>query len=180
VSAWTGEGAFALYGAAVGAVLGAGLTWIEGGLRRRRERSARARYLAVRVLIAMDRFLADTAEALRAEPHPLDDVDPETFAPLPEAYREPQGVDWSSIDDSMAYELLSLPERDREARVRIGDLYQYDTSVRHLRDELFSRLALDVDDLAERVRREYGIAPQSDRPDDTTQWLQTVAKALAT
>lgn len=120
MDAWTGEGAFALYDAAVGAVLGAGITWVDSGLRRRRETATRARYLATRLVIAIDRYVIACCNALRAEPHPLDDTDPETFAPFPEEYREPDGnVDWSSIDDGLAYELLSLPERDRDVRRRV-------------------------------------------------------------
>lgn len=179
MSEWAGEGAFALYGAAVGAVLGFGLSGLEGAIRRRREKCARARYLAIRVVIAIDRFVGSCADALRAEVHPLDyDTDPETHAPMPEQYREPEGVDWSSIDNLLAFQVLSLPARDHQARLQIRDLYQYQSGVRPLRDDLFARLALDANSLAERLRSDYGVPQRADGETVTLTWLKSFAEKL--
>lgn len=153
-NAFSGEGAFALYGA----MIGAGLAWAEASIRHSRNRKVRARFLAHRLVIAIDRYVEDCVRAIHSEPHPLDhDVDPASHAPMPNPYAEPGDVDWSSVNAELAYELLSIPGRDRDARSQVHGLAEYDSSVRSLRDELFKRLALDVDDLAVRLRREYRI-----------------------
>jgi len=77
--------------------------------------------------------------------------------------------------------LLSITNRDREARIRIQDLWQYDTGVRPLRDELFKRLAVDADALASWLRREYRVPQRREGAwgpgDELKNWETEVAAA---
>lgn len=144
---------------------GAGLAWAEASIRYRRERKSRAHLLANRVVIAIDRFVDDCVLAIQSQPHPLDDnTDPETHAPFPNAYVEPGDVDWASIRGELADKLLSIPGQDRDARTQVRGLAEYDSSVRTLRDQLFKRLALEVNDLADQLRRDYTIPKSPEGP----------------
>lgn len=172
VSKWTGDGAFARCGAVTGAIIGAGLTWLQVVVHHRRERSGGAKYLAIRVVIAIDQFLDNCVAAVLADLDPLDDrTDPEKFSPLPDAYVEPDDVDWSSIDRELARELLLIPVRDRQLPAHLRAVAQHDSAIRGLRDRLLKPLSVDVNALAERLRRDYGVPPRGEDLLGTSEWL---------
>ena len=172
IDVFASEVAIALYGVVVGALM----SWVLTEVARRRETKRRAKYLAFRAVISLDGFVESCAGALTEEPHPTDDVDPDTFAPLPVAFAVPEGVDWTAIEDDVAYAMLTLPERDRAARLQLEGLYQHDTSIRALRDRLFTRLALDAAQLADRLRARYSVPPRIEQMYDTSQILREWAE----
>lgn len=103
----------------LGVLIGAGITWIQAYDTNRRTTAKRARYLAIRIIIVLDKFVEDCVDTIRddglsygqrtSEGH----LEPQVKAPGPPEF--PEDVDWTSIDQELMYQLLSLPSEVEEA-----------------------------------------------------------------
>src|SRR5580658_8677661 len=78
-------------------------------VRERLVRSRDARYLAIRIVCILDRYVEDCAStATDSGEENADGLNvPQFSAPQPPTY--PSDVNWKSIDHTMMYKLLALP-----------------------------------------------------------------------
>lgn len=151
------EALVGLAGVIIGAMIAPTIDW----LRRRRERHSRARYLAIRTVIALNRYVAACAEAIEDDPLPSDEASFET----PNHPDLPSDVDWSAIKPELAYNLLSLPNRHEDAQKAVSSLFHFTLDswgARDERDERFVELGLAASELSTELRTRYRLdAPPS-------------------
>ena len=105
----------------LGVLIGAGVTWFQAYWTNRTERDRSARYLAIRVVCVLDKFVEDCLavvmdDGLICGQLPKDGL-PFPQVPSPGAPFYPDDVDWGSIDHDLMYKILSLPS-DVEASDR--------------------------------------------------------------
>lgn len=104
----------ALFGL-VGVFVGAMLTWVREVWSDRRTRGRHARYLAIRVVCVLDRYIESCAEVVsddglcHGQRNEQGYLVPQIPLPAPPAF--PEDLDWKSIEPSLMYLILSLPSR---------------------------------------------------------------------
>jgi hypothetical protein len=154
----------------IGVLVGACLTLIQNIWLEWRARGRHAHYLAICVVIALDKYIEDCADVAMDDGlsqgqtnekghHEIQVSSPPapTFAP---------DLDWKSIDHKLAYRLLSLPNYAQAADRIIG--FAWENAFPPDFDELFeerqyqyAKLGLAAFALAQELRREYDISAQS-------------------
>lgn len=150
-----------------GVFLGGRLGWIGKYIRHRYTASQRAKYLAVRVIIALDRYVEKCAASLTEhDPDFPDDRNPDLNWNLPEKPTLPTDVDWTTLPVDLTYRVLEIPQRDAEAREAV--IYAVDVADgdagKNTMDEYFEKIALDAAACAIQLRSNYGL-PQREYGD---------------
>lgn len=97
----------------VGVFIGAGISWLQVYWTNKRTENKNARYLAIRIVCVLDKYLEHCAEVIKddglsfgqrtEEGH----LAPQVIAPGPPIF--PEDVDWRSIDHELMYKILSFP-----------------------------------------------------------------------
>lgn len=181
------EGMIALAGAVVGAFIAGLIPWAQSFVARRSERLQAARYLAIRVVCALDRYVEDAVgivfdDGLSCGQRDKDGcLSPQKTLPKPIAY--PDDVDWRSIDHGLMYDLLSLPNQGEAANNAIaaaGDLagppdYEEYFEQRHSE---YASLGLKAGDLARKLRAAYSIPDAPNSQWDPTERLEDAQQRL--
>jgi len=142
----------------LGAVIGSGLLlfrdWIASAFNTRR----RAKYLAIRVVTILDRFVDQCADVSQDNGYLGNNRgDPVATTDDPSAIIFPDDLDWRSIDHKMAYNLLALDNKIYDANQVIsaaGDFasapdYEEYYDARRLQ---YSLLGLEAASLARQLR----------------------------
>jgi hypothetical protein len=161
-------------GVVVGIVMPVSRDWLA--------RSRDARYLAIRIVCILDRYVEDCASTAidsgeeNAEGFNVARVS----APSAPAY--PSDVNWKSIDRAMMYKLLALPaSADRAANyvqgVSENDGPPYDEWF-EARSHQYSLLGLQAHKLTETLRKEYEIPEIPDRSWDPVSHLRDELKQI--
>ena len=107
--------------ALVGAIVGSGIVVVREWLASSADSRKRAKYLAVRVVITLDRFVDQCAVVSLDDGYlegNRDEATATTEAPSPISF--PDDVDWRSIDHQLAYDLLSLDNKLHDAQQAIN------------------------------------------------------------
>lgn len=150
------EGVFAIAGVILGGLLG----WVGEYIRWNLSRRHRAHYLAVRIVISLDRFVGRCATAAF-----MDYDDREVFsAARPEKLVLPEDVDWQSVTPEIAYRILELPQKEKEANEK--GIFYWDATgeadVAHSAEiEGYVKVGLDAAEIAAQLRKKYRLP---DRP----------------
>lgn len=147
------EGLYALLGAIVGGALTVGGDW----MRNSNEKKARAQYLAIRCVIALETYISDCASALTNDPEAPPGTNSNDFFEMPEQFQIPDDVDWTSVPHNLSYRILSIPQRDSAARDAVRFILGVadESQARESRDEDFIKLGLDSAEIATELRRQY-------------------------
>lgn len=97
----------------MGVLLGSGISWFQSYWSDKRETKRKARYLAIRIVCILDKYLEDCASVVKdnglscgqrtAEGY----LKPQVKAPSPPFY--PEDIDWKSIDHELMFQILSFP-----------------------------------------------------------------------
>jgi hypothetical protein len=154
----------------LGVIVGAVLTWGHGTWSEWRERARHARYLAIRVVCILDKYIEDcvavTLDDGYCEGRPGGEdgtAEPQVETPPPPAF--PQDLDWKCIDHELMYRLLSLPRDVEAANQRI--VYASENAFPPDYDEAFeerqyqyAKLGLAAFALTEEIRKRYKIPLQ--------------------
>lgn len=97
----------------IGVLIGGSISWVQAYWVDKRSTNKNARYLAIRVVCILDKYLKDCADVV------FDDgltdgqrnkdgyLEPQVTAP--HAPNFPDDIDWKSIDHELMYKILSLP-----------------------------------------------------------------------
>jgi hypothetical protein len=129
-----------------------------------RTKKSEAKYLAVRVVCVLDKFVEDCASTAidSGEEDEEGNSIARVNAPDPPTY--PNDVNWKSIDDALMYKLLSLPaSTERAANYVHGstenafppDYSEYFET----RTESYANVGLQAYELSRMLRKEYGLPP---------------------
>ncbi|MGH8251708.1 MAG: hypothetical protein ACREVI_13615 [Steroidobacteraceae bacterium] len=153
----------------IGVLVGASLTWIQEAWSDSRTRERHARYLAIRVVCVLDKYVENCADVA------LDDglcegrrneegcLEPQVSPPSSPAFSE--DLDWKSIDHELMYRLLSLPSEAEAANRMIAGASEHADppdyeEVFEERQYQYAKLGLTAFALAEEIRKKYGIPSQ--------------------
>lgn len=158
----------ALFGL-IGVIIGAFLTLLRDNWSERRSRERHARYLAIRVVIALDRYVESCADVATddglSQGQPNTDGYLEEQVALPSAPTFPEDLDWKSIDHGLAYRLLSLSNEAAAANRTISfasenafppDFEEFFEE----RQYQYAKLGLAAFALTQALREKYDIHPQ--------------------
>jgi hypothetical protein len=165
----------------VGVVIGGALTWGVEWFRLHKERSTKATYAAIRSVLALDSYINGCAISLSdtcKEAFWPKDRDPTENFTLPEKFIIPQDVDWASLPSSLSYRILSIPQRDEEARAAVsytGGVAGGDAA-RSTRDERFLPLALEATETAVLLRKDFKLKEPERREWDPVAIIQELTK----
>lgn len=186
---------FGLIGVIIGGLLTlARDTWSEARTRRRH-----ARYLAIRVVIALDRYVESCAAVAtddglsQGQRNQQGYLEPQVS--LPPAPTFPPDLDWKSIDHELTYRLLSLPNDADAANRMIGFSWEnafppdFEEAFEE-RQYQYAKLGLATFKLTQELRQTYDIgAPQpgawnpvehlTKAKDDVEEWRRERAKRIA-
>jgi len=169
----------------MGVVVGGFIAWGVEAWRQRSNKKERARYAALRSVIALDNYVSETASALSPDPLSYNEgPDADFEKPMPFAL--PTDVDWSSLQPNLAYRILSIANR-HEFGISAIEFINYvadNWAARVHRDEYFARLALDCAALAKELRDQFSLThtttnilnPDWDPVDQLSAILRTVKK----
>jgi len=155
----------ALYGL-IGVVIGALLTWFRDIWSDRRARGRNARYLAIRVVCILDKYVERCAEVVSDEGE--EDREGCTVArvssPTPPEF--PLDLDWKSIDHELMYRLLSLPNEAETAASYVDSVSEFVAGPPDFaeyfeeRQVQYSKVGLSAFALTQELRKMYGIPAQ--------------------
>jgi hypothetical protein len=136
-----------------------------------RDNEKAARYLAIRVVCVLDKFMEDCLAVVTddglcyGQRTPEGYKRPQVDSPGSPVY--PDDVDWKSIDHDLMYEILSFPS-DVEAGDNAISFIWRNVATEPDFDEYFetrafryAQLGLKVSELVEKLRRKYGIKPKT-------------------
>jgi hypothetical protein len=108
----------------VGVLVGAGITWIRDALTQRTMRSRNAHYFALRVVCLLDKYIEDCATVAEDDGSSPDQKDEEGSShprtDLPTAPAFSPDLDWKSIDQRIAYKLVSMENETTRANWMIS------------------------------------------------------------
>lgn len=151
----------------LGVIVGSILPWVKDSLTARKERNRNAQYLAIRVACTLNKYVNDCAQAVSddgtcmGQPANADGThSPQKKTPTSPLY--PEDVDWKSIDSSLMFSLLSLPneaesaDRSIDAVSEHADPPDYEEFFEERRYQ-YACLGLKALDLEKRIRIKYGI-----------------------
>lgn len=108
---------FGFAGLFIGALLSGTKDWLFSLFRKRSD----AKYLAVRVVCVLDKFLEDTVDVAfdEGEPGP-DGIVCGHRVPDPDMVSYPEDVNWTSIDPQLMYKLMIFPSEIERANNAIS------------------------------------------------------------
>lgn len=161
------EAFFGLLGTLVGALISSIIPWLQSLYLTKKERTRNAKYLAIRVVSILERYSNDCARVVSddgtvyGQPSEADgSCQPQVKTPYPITY--PEDIDWRSIDHSLMYDLLSLPNMAEFADRAIHALAEHSSppdysEVFEERHSQYATLGLQSLNLEERIRKQFGI-----------------------
>ena len=151
----------------IGVALGAALAWGKDAWREWRERQRRANYLAIRVICTLDELFDQCVEIARDDGTYRGEFNAEGNAEaqtsLPDGIAFSDDIDWKSIDSSVAYKILSLPNTIMSINGALEFVGYAIASGPHYeeffdeRQYKYASLGLKVHDLAQFLRRKSRI-----------------------
>lgn len=106
----------------IGVLVGSFVPWFQTYWLEKRATRKNARYLAIRIVCVLDKYLEDCVEVVKddglsqGQRNADGCLEAQIKAPGIPVY--PEGVDWKSIDHELMYKILSLPS-DVEAAERL-------------------------------------------------------------
>lgn len=160
------EGIFSL----AGVILGAGLYWAIDACRERGARERRAKYLAVRLASALDRYVGRCGNTAFDTGAPGPDEGPNTtpLYDLPSPPNYPDDVDWSCIEQDLMERIVLFLSRAEDLNREVRDketfesyVLDYDVMLED-RQHRYAAIGLDAADLAKELRERFDIiAPTS-------------------
>jgi hypothetical protein len=164
-------------------VIGASLSWMRDVWTERSGRERRARYLAIRVVCSLDKYVESCLDVAhddglcQGQSNSDGYLEPQVDQPAPPVF--PQDLDWSSIEQDLMYRVISLA-RDAEYSDRlIANAWENATGpdfepAFETRQEQYAELGLAGSSLAAELREQYKIPGFARRGRDTVSYLKKV------
>ncbi len=143
-----------------------------------------ARYLAIRVVCVLDKFLADCTNVVGDNGEPDQDGYSHPRVYSLNAPNFPDDVDWRSIEHTLMYDILSFPPDVVAAKeaVSVNWDINYDppdfSENFEYRAKHYARLGLRAHELAQRLRKEYDIPEKGYDEWNPVSYLETELKEI--
>lgn len=156
-----------------GVLVGSSISWLQAywlsekdKRKVQEEREKSARYLAIRIVCILDKFLLDCAEIVKddglshGQRTPQGCLEPQVTCPPVPAF--PDDIDWKSIDHDLMYKLLSFPA-DIEASNRIIEAAWEHAAAPDFEEGFeerafwYAQFGLNAYKLADELSKKYGI-----------------------
>jgi hypothetical protein len=160
----------------IGVVLGFILNVFKDWFNLHLNRTERAKYLAIRVTVVLEKFAHDCLEVARDDGHI---VEPDEHGCLQFSTSYVMisygslDVDWKSLPLDLMYEILNLPSQVAAAIDKINIVAEYGSGPPNYEEEIeerrlqYVRLGLQADDLSTRLLKKYKLPKKSrDTVDD--------------
>ncbi|MDH6252501.1 hypothetical protein M2347_002228 [Chryseobacterium sp. H1D6B] len=97
----------------IGVLVGSGISWFQSHWTSRKESEKNARYLAIRLVCILDKYMEDCADVVKDDGLSEGQRSAEgCLSPqvkIPAAPHYPDDIDWKSIDPDLMFALLSFP-----------------------------------------------------------------------
>lgn len=150
----------------VGVVLGSAISWFQVHWTNTQAAKKNARYLAIRVVCILDKFVEDCADIVSDDGLSFGQrtsdglLEAQVKAPGPPLF--PEEVDWRSIEHELMYKILSFPSEVEEA----DRMIKFSESIAGPpdfedwfieRSFYYSQLGLEAYKLSEELCEKYGI-----------------------
>ena len=153
----------------IGVIVGAAITVGFESWKDWRARKRNARYLAIRLVSFIDRYVQGCVEVTGDSGSPMEsdeDYHPEDYSPAeyPVFDVHSLDVDWKSIDPNLMYDVLSFPNQIDAANRIIAEEARCNPAEIEINLERryqYTILGLTISKVADKLRREYQI-PQRD------------------
>ena len=148
--------------AIAGVIIGGILSHINDYINKKRDKSERARHLAVRIIIYLEELIHECAncifeEKLDSDDGPYRSFNTPTVPELPD-------VDWNSIDENLAFSILSIPNKAKFAKSSVYDLWQVadsDAAIEE-RDFHFIQMSIEAISIIEDLAQKYNFKSNQD------------------
>ena len=153
--------AIAIFSGVVGSLITAFVPWLSERMKRKSD----ARYLAIRIVCQLDRYVINCARVAQdhGRLHPHERMVFSTKELPPPSY--PDDINWSSVDHNLVYRILSL-SHEAEIAARLIDsefddeIPVYDRGIEE-RQMQFSNLGLLAYGITQDLRKLYSIPRQN-------------------
>ena len=171
----------------LGVLIGSAITWFQNFWFNNREKERSARYLAIRIVCILDKYLQDCYDVVKDDGLSYGQRNAEGYlepqVKSPGAPHFPEDVDWKSIDHELMYKILSFPA-DVEGSENIISA-AWDISGPPDFEEWFEERAfwyaqfgLAAFQLAEELSKKYGIQKKTYKSWDPVAQLKKELEAL--
>jgi hypothetical protein len=151
----------------IGVIIGSLLNWFREMLTDLRTRSRHARYLAIRVVCVLDKYVENCAEVVNDDGLDHGQRDEQGYLQVqvetPDVPAFPSDLDWKSIDHSLMYRIFSMPNEAEAADSKISFVWDYIARPPDFeeyfeeRQDQYARLGLAASAITQELRRKYGI-----------------------
>lgn len=173
----------------IGVLIGSVISWAQVACTNKQAAKRNARYLAIRVVCILDKFIEDCADVIHDDGLSFGQrtaegyLEPQVKAPGSLVF--PEDVDWRSIDHELMYQILSLPAEVETANriIKSANDIAYPPDFEDWFNERrfwYSGLGLSVYKLSEDLCRKYDIKKKTyndwDPAEDFKKTLDVVAK----
>ncbi len=150
----------------LGVLVGSGISWFQSYWTTNREAEKNARYLAIRVVCILDKYMEDCAAVVKDDGLCEGQRSKENcLVPqinIPAAPNYPDDVDWKSIDADLMFALLSFPAEieDGNRIINASHLIAYPPDYQDWFDErkfYYCQFGLIANKLSNDLSEKYGI-----------------------
>jgi hypothetical protein len=159
-----------LWSGLTGVFVGSVLSGFRDAWSARRTRAEHARYLAIRVVCVLDRYVGKCAEVVDDDGLSYGQRPNEGYLEAqvrtPDAPKFPDDLDWKSIEQTLAYKLLSMSNEAEAADGRIDFVSEYvagppdfDEYFEERRDQ-YSKLGLAAFTITQKLREKNKLPAQ--------------------
>ncbi len=159
----------ALFGL-VGVLLGSAISWFQSHWSRKTEAERSARYLAIRIVCILDKYMEDCTDVVKDDGLNCGQRDAEGClepqVKIPPIPIYPNDVDWKSIDHDLMYRLLSFPAEieDGNRMIAAAEEIAYPPDYAEWFDQrrfYYSGFGLAAHGLSQELSKKYGIKPKA-------------------
>ena len=172
----------------IGVLVGSGISWFQSYWTTNKEAEKNARYLAIRVVCILDKYMEDCANVVKddglyegqrsSEGCLVSQVD------IPSAPNYPKDVDWKSIDPDLMFDLLSFPSEieDGNRIISAATIIAYPPDYLDWFDErkfYYCQFGLIAHKLSNDLSKKYGIKKKKYNDWNPVEDFSTELKAVA-
>lgn len=171
----------------IGVLVGSGISWFQSHWTTKKEAEKNARYLAIRVVCILDKYMEDCANVVKDDGLSEGQRSAEgclcSQVKIPVAPSYPDDIDWKSIDPDLMFALLSFPSEieDGNRMIDSTEIISMPPDYRDYFDERklhycsFGLMALK---LSKELSGKYGIKNKKYNDWDPVKYFSTELRAV--
>jgi len=172
----------------LGVLIGSSLSWIQSYWISKRETDKSARYLAIRLVCILDKYMEDCASVIKddglVEGRRSSEGCLEPQVKSPPAPKYPEDIDWKSIDHNLMFEILSFPSEieDGDRMISASNVIAFPPDYQDWFDErkfYYCQFGLIANKLSNDLSQKYGIKKKTYNDWDPVSDFSTELKAVS-